>query len=189
MFVLIICLGCKPAQIDKDELKLPSVKTVSKQHNAPQSDREIIMARFAAVITRSKEESTLTWKPPAPTTEAEVNRRINKIPYSDKDVHGNHWKTPQEIMKQGYTDCVGYATTKYIALRDMGYDANRLKMMVVYVPHEGYHAMLVVDDNRVMNNLVKTIKPLAYYDHKYKKLYWVNETDFGDMTHPLVASR
>jgi predicted transglutaminase-like cysteine proteinase len=145
---------------------------------------EMFHSRFMDVVRRSsKEHHWFSYLFPRTSLHGEkyINSKVNQIPYDNRDMFAPRWDTPVEILDKGYTLCVGYTTTKYLALRKIGYSKSRMKMLIVYIRATNqYHAILVLDNERVLNNIEKTIKPLSYYDVSYQKEAWVNELDFGE---------
>jgi predicted transglutaminase-like cysteine proteinase len=144
---------------------------------------EMIHSRFMDVIHRAHGQPhwyNYLVRKPHPTEEY-INSSINRIPYDNKDMYAHRWDTPEEILAKGYACCVGYSTTKYLALRKIGYAKSRMKFLVVYIKSiNAYHAILVLDNERVLNNIEKKILPLSYYDVAYRKEAWTNELNFGE---------
>lgn len=111
----------------------------------------------------------------------QVNRVINQLPYrSDRAAWGrnDHWAVPEAFLAKG-GDCEDFAIAKYFALRDLGFAADDLRVLVLRNTRDRVdHAVLVVHlDGRdmVLDVLRDTIVPWSAVDH-YRPLYSLNET-------------
>ena len=110
----------------------------------------------------------------------QVNRVINQLPYrSDRATWGrnDHWAVPEAFLAKG-GDCEDFAIAKYFALRDLGFAANDLRVLILRNTRDRVdHAVLVVHlDGRdmVLDVLQDTIVPWSAMSH-YRPLYSVNE--------------
>lgn len=87
----------------------------------------------------------------AGTRLAEINRAINlTIRYAeDRDTYGveEYWATPLTTFARGAGDCEDYAIAKLVALQEMGFDANDLRIVVVRDENGGGHAMTAARQN------------------------------------------
>lgn len=77
-----------------------------------------------------------------------VNRFWNNTPYrGDMEAFGfeDYAATPTEFLKHG-GDCEDYAIAKYLSLRKLGFDGDKLKIVMVRLLKGGEdHAVLAVD--------------------------------------------
>ena len=77
-----------------------------------------------------------------------VNAFFNKFPaVSDKENYGkvDHWPTLAEFFSHRSGDCKAYTLAKYFALRVLGVDDDKLRIVVVRIPaNKINHAMLAV---------------------------------------------
>ena len=122
----------------------------------------------------------------------EVNAFFNRWPYRlDQDAFGvsDYWATPLEFLTRS-GDCEDFSITKYYALRQLGFPAERLRIVVLRDTIRGIsHAVLVVyldDDAYVLDNLSDLVLPHASYEH-YLPQYSVNE--FNRWAHIRPLSR
>ena len=105
-----------------------------------------------------------------------------QTPLSDEPVkYRSHWATVDEFIRRG-GDCEDYATTKYFLLRQLGFDVDRLRIVVTYDRGaRGYHAVLAVKqpNGKVLllesDNLIRTGSR-----HGYRFIYSVNEKSIWD---------
>lgn len=138
--------------------------------------------RFLAIEDAAQAEAD-----PAARTAA-VNRLVNSaIRYtSDMAQWGvpDRWSPPLETFASGQGDCEDYAIAKYVALRDLGFDPNDLKVLLVkdmrlYQDHavlavrrDGHWLIL---DNRwslvVEDREARTLIALYALDHDGVKLF------------------
>ena len=109
-----------------------------------------------------------------------VNRVLNRVDYVDDAANygaEDYWATPGEFLTRG-GDCEDYAVAKFLALRALGFDAERLQVAVVWDEELDIgHAVLVVDvEGRelVLDNRVSWPKPSRVIEH-YRPLYAVSE--------------
>jgi predicted transglutaminase-like cysteine proteinase len=110
-----------------------------------------------------------------------VNRFFNRWPYkTDDEAFGRreYWAAPSEFMA-GSGDCEDYAIAKYFALRQLGFDKDELRIVVLYdrIRNIG-HAVLAVyggEDILILDSLSDLIAPDTRYRH-YIPQYSMNET-------------
>ncbi|MEJ2519658.1 MAG: transglutaminase-like cysteine peptidase [Desulfuromonadales bacterium] len=109
-----------------------------------------------------------------------VNSYFNRWPYRlDIDVYGvsDYWATPGEFLKLS-GDCEDYSITKYYALRQLGYPADDLRIVLLRDTIRNIaHAILAVKLNQetyVLDNMSDLILPHQKYEH-YVPQYSVNE--------------
>jgi predicted transglutaminase-like cysteine proteinase len=109
-----------------------------------------------------------------------VNAFFNKWPYRlDQDAYGTSdwWATPQEFLKIS-GDCEDFSITKYFALRELGFAADDLRIVILKDRIRGIaHAVLAVflqGDAYVLDNVSGAIFPHTRLKH-YIPYYSVNE--------------
>lgn len=110
-----------------------------------------------------------------------VNARMNRKRYIlDPKNYGvnDYWATPRQFLER-HGDCEDYAIAKYMSLRALGFDASRLRIVVLKDMNLGLaHAVLVVYDAGrayVLDNQIKTVVPADRVYH-YKPYYSINES-------------
>ena len=110
-----------------------------------------------------------------------VNRYFNRWPYKiDRELYGvsEFWATPQEFMKRS-GDCEDYSIAKFFALRDLGFDNEQLRIVILKdrIRRIG-HAVLAVyalGDILILDSLTDLIFSHQKYRH-YAPQYSMNET-------------
>jgi len=111
----------------------------------------------------------------------QVNRYVNEIQYM-QDVanwgESDHWAAPAEFFANG-GDCEDYAIAKYFALRQLGFNKEKLRIVVLYdrIRNLG-HAVLAVyggKDILILDSLSNFITTHTRYRH-YLPQYSMNET-------------
>ena len=109
-----------------------------------------------------------------------VNARLNRWPYRmDPEAYGvfDYWATPLEFLRQS-GDCEDFCIVKYYALREMGFAAERLRIVVVRDTIRNVtHAVLRVqlaDKAVILDNLSDLVVSQDKYGH-YHPQYSVNE--------------
>jgi predicted transglutaminase-like cysteine proteinase len=119
-----------------------------------------------------------------------VNRFLNNWQYKpDSDNYGrrDYWATPLEFLRRS-GDCEDYAIVKYVTLRQLGYPAERLRLVVVRdTVRELAHAVLAVyldDGVYVMDNLTSAVLPQDRVRH-YVPYYSTNEASRWAHVTPL----
>jgi predicted transglutaminase-like cysteine proteinase len=110
-----------------------------------------------------------------------VNRFLNDWRYqADAEYYGqrDYWATPLEFLRQS-GDCEDYAITKYVSLRQLGFAAERLRLVVVRdVLRDLAHAVLAVyldDQVVILDNLTRAVLPQEQVT-QYVPYYSINET-------------
>ena len=110
-----------------------------------------------------------------------VNRFLNDWRYkADAQNYGqrDYWATPLEFLRQS-GDCEDYAITKYVSLRQLGFEAERLRLVVVRdVLRDLAHAVLAVyldDQVFILDNLTRAVLPQEQVT-QYVPYYSINET-------------
>lgn len=110
-----------------------------------------------------------------------VNRFLNNWRYKeDSDNYGrrDYWASPLEfLLRSG--DCEDYAIAKYVTLRELGFAAEQLRLVVVQdVVRDLAHAVLAVyldDKVYILDNLTRTIVSQDEMT-QYVPYYSINET-------------
>ena len=109
-----------------------------------------------------------------------VNAFFNKWPYRlDQDAYGTSdwWATPQEFLKLS-GDCEDFAITKYYALRELGFSAEDMRIVVLQDRIRGIaHAILAVfvdTEAYVLDNVSSVVFAHSKYRH-YVPYYSLNE--------------
>jgi predicted transglutaminase-like cysteine proteinase len=109
-----------------------------------------------------------------------VNQFFNRWPYRlDLEVYeqSDYWATPKEFM-QFSGDCEDYSISKYFALRQIGYPANRLRIVVLKDNIRNLaHAVLAVYQGEqiyILDNISDLVLPQERFRH-YQPHYSVNE--------------
>lgn len=122
-----------------------------------------------------------------------VNAFFNRWPYRlDQDVFGrsDYWATPLEFMTRS-GDCEDFCIAKYYALRQLGFPAESLRIVVLRDTIRGIgHAVLVAylhEEAYVLDNLSDLVLSHADYGH-YVPQYSVNELSRWAHIRPLKRS-
>jgi predicted transglutaminase-like cysteine proteinase len=110
-----------------------------------------------------------------------VNRFLNDWRYrSDDQNYGrrDYWATPLEFLRQS-GDCEDYAIAKYVSLRQLGFSAEQLRLVVVRdVVRDLAHAVLAVyldDEVYILDNLTNAVLPQDRFS-QYVPYFSINET-------------
>lgn len=110
-----------------------------------------------------------------------VNRFFNRWPYkSDAEAFGRreYWASPSDFMARS-GDCEDYAIAKYFALRQLGFDKQELRIVVLYdrIRNVGHAVLAVYDDTDILilDSLSNLITAHTRYRH-YIPQYSMNET-------------
>lgn len=109
-----------------------------------------------------------------------VNAYFNRWPYRlDRDVYraADYWATPLEFL-QNSGDCEDFSIAKYFALRQLGFPAESLRVVVLWDEIRTIaHAVLVAyleGEAYVLDNLSDLVFPHTRYEH-YLPQFSVNE--------------
>lgn len=110
-----------------------------------------------------------------------VNRFLNGWRYrSDAENYGrrDYWATPLEFLRRS-GDCEDYAIIKYVSLRQLGFAAEELRVVVVRdIERDIAHAVLAVyldDDVYILDNLNRFVVTQDEVT-RYVPYYSINET-------------
>jgi predicted transglutaminase-like cysteine proteinase len=109
-----------------------------------------------------------------------INRMVNAVRYiPDEENWGapDHWATPGEFYRRS-GDCEDFAIAKYVALKALGFDPSRMRI-VVLVDEElrKHHAVLMVDSERgrmILDNQIAQVVRDSEIKH-YRPIYSINE--------------
>jgi predicted transglutaminase-like cysteine proteinase len=121
-----------------------------------------------------------------------VNRFLNDWRYrDDAENYGrrDYWASPLEFLRRS-GDCEDYAITKYVTLRELGFTAEELRLVVVHdAQRDLAHAVLAVyldDQVYILDNL--TAAPLPQDQRaQYVPYYSINETTRWAHVKPVEA--
>ncbi len=123
-----------------------------------------------------------------------VNRYINKRRYrgdrrqtslsvvpGGEAVLKNHWSTLLEFLKRG-GDCEDFAVAKYFLLRELGFPAEELRVLVTYEKMaRAYHAVLAVRRDDGSSWLLESDNTIVKGSHRsYRFIYALNEEGIWD---------
>jgi predicted transglutaminase-like cysteine proteinase len=110
-----------------------------------------------------------------------VNRFLNDWQYrSDQENYGrrDYWATPLEFVRRS-GDCEDYAIIKYVSLRELGFGADQLRLVVLNDVSRGLaHAVLAVyldQEVYILDNLYRAVLPQEQIA-QYVPYYSINET-------------
>ena len=119
-------------------------------------------------------------RPPFEQIQA-VNQFLNQWQYkTDEQNYGqrDYWATPLEFLRRS-GDCEDYAIAKYVSLRQLGFDAENLRLVVLRdIVRDLPHAVLAVyldGDVYVLDNLTTAVLPQEQIS-QYVPYYSINET-------------
>jgi len=123
-----------------------------------------------------------------------VNRYINKrryridrrqtslsvVPGGEAELR-NHWSTLLEFLKRG-GDCEDYAVAKYFLLRELGFPAEDMRVLVTYEKlARDYHAVLAVRRDDGSSWLLESDGTIVKGSHRrYRFIYALNEEGIWD---------
>lgn len=112
---------------------------------------------------------------------AAVSRFINKLSYKSDSLNWgvrDYWAVRWEFFGKNKGDCEDYAIAKYYTLKDMGFDIDSMRLVVVKDTNiDRGHAVLVVELNGkryVLDNRGSGISLQSRIVH-YKPVYSLNE--------------
>ena len=124
-------------------------------------------------------KAKLSGLPPLEQVKA-VNVLINRWPYrTDMDVWGvmDYWETPAEFFQKS-GDCEDFAIAKYFALRDLGFPASQMRIVVLKDTLRNLdHAVTAVyldGDAWILDNLSNAVLSHKRLSH-YRPQFSVNE--------------
>jgi predicted transglutaminase-like cysteine proteinase len=96
-------------------------------------------------------------------------------------IQRNHWTTLYDFLRQG-GDCEDFATSKYFMLRELGFAADDLRIVIAYERKlRGYHAVLAVRRPNEDIWLLDSDNMIRKKSHRgYRYIYAMNETSVWD---------
>ena len=110
-----------------------------------------------------------------------VNEFFNRWPYKeDRALYGRseYWAGPREFMARS-GDCEDYSIAKYFALRELGFDEDEMRIVILMDEIRGIgHAVLAIyqaEEILILDSLSNMILPHDRYKH-YRPQYSMNET-------------
>ena len=130
-----------------------------------------------------------------------VNAFCNKFPAADAENYGpsDHWPVPADLFNRRAGDAKVYALAKYFALRALGVQDDKLRIVLAHLPErKAVHAMLAVATAKgvfILDNAVRPIDlllPAANYIPRYVPLLMLNEKGrwhFNQDLTPLGAAK
>lgn len=112
-----------------------------------------------------------------------VNRLMNQLPYITDPINWgvpDYWATPRQFfIKNG--DCEDYAIAKYMSLRELGFSADQLRIVVLKDSNlDIMHAVLAVQDggrNLILDNQIAQVVEDSSIYH-YQPVFSINETSW-----------
>lgn len=111
-----------------------------------------------------------------------VNRSFNEVPYHlDEKVYRDpdYWATPYEFLGHNAGDCEDYALAKFLALEEMGWPTDEMKVIVLWDERARlHHAVLLVrhaGQEWILDNASNSLRRSHHVEH-YTPLYAVNDT-------------
>ena len=114
-----------------------------------------------------------------------VNAFFNKFRYaSDMENYGvkDQWHSPAKFFSRRAGDCKAYTLAKYFALRALGMQDDKLRIVLVHLPRRKlFHSMLAVDTANgvfILDNLTRpidTILPHNKFSAECIPLFMFNE--------------
>lgn len=111
-----------------------------------------------------------------------INAYINRWPYRlDMDVYGvsDYWATPQEFLALS-GDCEDFSITKYFALKELGYEPDQLRIVVLRdeIRNIAHASLAVYQEDRVyiLDNISSAVFNQKRYTH-YTPQYSFNENN------------
>lgn len=109
-----------------------------------------------------------------------VNRMVNRVRYvSDAENWGekDHWATPAEFYARN-GDCEDFAIAKYVALKALGFDPSKMRIVILVDEKlQKHHAVLMVDTAQgrmILDNQIAEVVPDWEVKH-YRPIYSINE--------------
>lgn len=110
-----------------------------------------------------------------------INQFFNQWQYrTDEQNYGerDYWATPLEFLRRS-GDCEDYAIAKYVSLRQLGFGAEELRLVVLHdIVRDLPHAVLAVyldGEIYILDNLTTAVLRQEQVSH-YVPYYSVNET-------------
>jgi len=154
------------------------------KHNNLQTSRTNAWKKF---VHHLKDES--------PTKQIlKVNLWLNSYPYKQDNWAYNtsdYWSTLGEFLDNG-GDCEDFAIAKYLTLKYLGFDPNKMKIAIVYDTYSGTdHALLIVHHHNqtyVLDNR-ENMTVQNHYADRYKAYYAFNEKQLWAYDQPVIVRK
>lgn len=110
-----------------------------------------------------------------------VNRMVNAVQYIADDENwgaNDHWSTPEEFYSRS-GDCEDFAIAKYVALKRLGFDPEKMRIVVLVDEKlDRYHAVLMVgtpNGRMILDNQIEAVLRDTDIGH-YRPVYSINES-------------
>lgn len=152
---------------------LPKARTLVGALAQSGERRESVLAPWDRLIAELAPSDALTQL-------VEVNRFVNGVRYVEDSRNWgerDRWATPAEFFAQG-GDCEDFALVKFVSLHRLGFNRERLRMVLANDQRRGAaHAVLVVylgDQALVLDNQIATVTPHHAISH-YRPLCSFND--------------
>lgn len=102
----------------------------------------------------------------------------------------NQWSTLLEFLDRG-GDCEDYATAKYFLLRELGYEAEDMRVVVSYDRSvRAHHAVLAIRQSDGSSWLLETDNTIKRFRQRgYRFIYAVNENGIWDHNNGSEAAK
>jgi predicted transglutaminase-like cysteine proteinase len=114
-----------------------------------------------------------------------VNAFFNKFPYAQDTINYGvigYWPTLNDFFLRRAGDCKAYALSKYFALRALGLDDHRLRIVLAHLPKRRvFHAVVAVSTAKgvfILDNNTRPIDlvlPQENFTSQYVPLFMFNE--------------
>lgn len=150
------------------------------------SERLTAFTKWTGMLARLRAESslsaTMSFVPAGDqlTELRAVNRMVNAVRYvPDEENWGtaDHWSTPGEFYSQS-GDCEDFAIAKYVALKELGFDPAKMRIVVLADEElSKHHAVLMVNTDMgrlILDNQNGEILHDTDIKH-YRPIYSINE--------------
>ena len=142
-------------------------------------DRDLDTTHGQKIISQLKGEIKNLRSSTVYQTAKKVNAMMNKKKYIVDNKNwgkSDYWATPVEFMARG-GDCEDFAIAKYAALRALGVQENRLRILILQDQKKNMpHAVLVVYTEKgpmILDNQIKEMRSASSIHH-YKPIFSIN---------------
>ena len=113
-----------------------------------------------------------------------INREVNAVQFvSDIENYGvdDYTATPEEFYSRG-GDCEDYAVAKYHRLIEQGFNAKKIKFVMVKTPQYTDHVVLMVRtglfEKQVLDNLRNPVEDINYLTTWYRDWIFLSYDQF-----------
>ena len=146
--------------------KLKSLRSILVKGAALDRDRQLKLVNRYINRRRYKRDRRQTSLSAAPGGEAELK---------------NHWTTLLEFLRRG-GDCEDYAVAKYFLLREFGFPAEDMRVLVTWEKSaRDYHAVLAIRREDGSSWLLESDNTIVKGSHRrYRFIYALNEEGIWD---------